>query len=270
MSWLLGVSLVLTSLRVARPVVVLVHEHGELTSKLVTLEVALARCRECSRHWRVLPSDVLPHKRYGLAVISSLCSAHVLGNKSLREVAWQEHTGQTPAHSTLHAWTEGLGAFALGRLFGTLPGARSFSSILATTKARWSELTSTITPPPPIDPQRFRSEARGERLTATASVLTTARAVLCAAAIALAVNSTPLCAWRQLSITFGVPAPFAFRTGIVRTPSEHVGHRDREIAGLPQQIGDPACQPRTRSPPGDSNRSLPTSTPPSISSDAET
>ena len=51
----------------------------------------------------VHPAEVLPHKRYGLAVIATTAAAHVESNKTLRTAAWTTHTGQTPAHSTLHA-----------------------------------------------------------------------------------------------------------------------------------------------------------------------
>jgi len=80
-----------------------------------TFEVALARCRTCRKRFRVLPSDVLPWKRYGLAVIAELCKADAVEDQSLRDAVWKAFIGQTPAHVTLHAWTEWLGAFVLGR-----------------------------------------------------------------------------------------------------------------------------------------------------------
>jgi hypothetical protein len=246
-------------------VVLLVDDgSGELLAERQTLWIALARCRACKRRFRVLPADVLPHKQYGLAVIATMAAAHVESNKSLRTAAWMTHSGQTPAYSTLHAWTEGLGAFALGRAFGSLPDAHPFQAIVAATTARWSALASLQLQQARIDPRRYRSEARRERLMAIANVLATARAVVGTAVLDLAKKQPPLCAWRQLAIGLGVPAPFAFRTGITCTPSEHVVAGDRESPELPQPIGDSACQTRSRSPPSASSRSLPSSIPPSI------
>lgn len=237
---------------------------GELQAERQTLWIALARCRACNRRFRVLPADVLPHKQYGLAMIATMAAAHVEANKSLRTAAWTTRTGQTPAHSTLHAWTEGFGAFALGRAFGSLPDAHPFQAIVATTTARWSALATVQIEPALIDPRRHRSEARRERLMAIANVLATARAVVDAAVLDLTKKQPPLCAWRQLAIGLGVPAPFAFRTGITCTPFEHVVGGDRESPDLPQPTGDSACQTRSRSPPSASSRSLPSSIPPSI------
>jgi hypothetical protein len=260
-----GVSLVLLGSRVARPVVLLVDDGtGELLAERRTLWIALARCRACKGRFRVHPADVLPHKRYGLAVIATTAAAHVESNKSLRTAAWTTHTGQTPAHSTLHAWTEGFGAFALGRAFGSLPDAYPFVAIVAVTTARWSALASIQIQQARIDPRRHRSEARRERLAAVGNLLAVARAVVDAAVLDVRKKQPPLCAWRQLAIGLGVPLPFAFRTGITCTPFEHGVGRDRESPELPQPTGDSACQTRSRSPPSASSRSLPSSIPPSI------
>jgi len=250
-------------------VVLLVDDGGgELVADVRMLSVALARCRACKGRFRLLPADVLPHKHYGLAVIASIAGAHVEANKTLRTAAWTTHTGQTPAHATLHAWTEGLGAFVLGRPFGGLPDAHPYQAIVAATTARWSVLGTKPLRPPLIDPLRYRTEARAERLAAVANVLALARAVIDMATLDvdldLADDRSPLCAWRQLSIGLGVPAPFAFRTGIRCTWFEHMVARDPESPGLPQPTGDFVCQTRSRSPPSASSRSLPSSTPPSI------
>jgi hypothetical protein len=239
--------------------------HGELHLDRKQLSVAMAVCRACRRRFRVLPSDVLPHKRYALAVIARLVHAHTLGDQSLRMAAWTTHLGTTPAHSTLHAWTEGLGAHVLGRPFGSQPGASPFQVVLGQTSARWSSLALARLPQPPIDPQRHRSEDRRERLVAGAGLLQLALTVAKATTPSTsepATTTDALCAWRRLAVEFGVLAPFAFQTGIRRTPFEHRVPRPRQSSGSPQQTGDPTCQKyptRSRSPPGGSSRSLPTS-----------
>jgi hypothetical protein len=240
---------------------------GERAAARRILQVARVRCRTCKGRFRLLPAGVLPHKQYGLAVIASTAAAHVESNKSLRTAAWTTHTGQTPAHSTLHAWTEGFGAFVLGRPFGSLPDAQPFQAIVAMTTARWSALAAVPIEPSPIDPRRHRSDARRERLLAVSNALALARAVVTTAVLVLVDGQPPLCAWRQLAIGLGVPAPLAFRSGVACTRFEHGVNGDRESPGLPQPTGDSACQIRTRSPPSASSRSLPSSIPPSIPAD---
>jgi hypothetical protein len=255
---------------VARPVVLLVDDgSGEYAAVRRTLQVALILCSGCKGRFRALPADVLPHKQYGLAVIAATAVAHVEANKCLREAAWTTHTGQTPQHSTLHAWTEGLGAFVLGRPFGSLPGAHPYQAIVAATTARWSTLATQPIDSSTIDPRRHRSEARRERLAAVADILAVARVII-AIADETAPNRQPLCAWRRLAIDLGVPTPFAFRTGIACTPFELGAGSNHESPGLPQPTGDSACETRTRSPPSASSRSLPSSIPPSIPSNAGT
>ncbi|MBZ0151733.1 MAG: hypothetical protein K8J09_09400 [Planctomycetes bacterium] len=256
-------------MRVARPAVLLTDDgEGELVAVLQILSIALVRCAICRGRFRLLPADVLPHKHYGLAVIASIAASHVEANKSLRTAAWTTHTGQTPAHTTLHAWTEGLGAFALGRSFGGLPDAHPYQATMAAITARWSVLETEPLRPLQIDPIRYRSGARGERLVAVAKVLASARTALAIATLDvdldLAPDRSPLSSLRQLAVHLGVPAPLLFRTGIQCTPSEHLVARDPESPGLPQPTGDSVCQTRSRSPPSASSRSLPSSIPPSI------
>jgi len=229
---------------------------GELVAKRHVLQVALVRCHVCKGRFRLLPADVLPHKHYGLAVIASIATAHVEANQSLRSAAWTTHLGQTPAHATLHAWTEGLGAFVLGRSFGTLPNAQPDQATVAIITTRWSALVTKPQRPPQIDPCRYRSEARGERLLAVANVLTLAVAVIDIATldVDLPLKQSPLCLWRLLAIGLGARAPFAFRTGITCTPSEHVVVSDPESPQLLQQTGDSVCETRSRSPPSASSR----------------
>jgi hypothetical protein len=260
-----GADLRLTRSRVSRPVVVLVRDGaGERVATRKTLEVAMARCRTCRRRFRVLPSDVLPWKRYGLAVIAELCQAHAVEDQSLRDAVWKKFIGQTPVHSTLHAWTEGLGAFVLGRPGSSRPDAVPFSAILAETTKRWPEVAAATATWPLIDPLRYRSQERCERLVAVASVLAIASAFTAATSPSSHDSAPPLCSWRLATITFGLTSPFSFHTGWRCTPTEHRVRRAAEASGSPLTTGGLSCPTRTRSPPGASSRLRPSSTPPSI------
>jgi hypothetical protein len=243
-------------------VVLVRDEHGERVATKKTLEIALAACRTCGKRFRVLPSDVLPWKQYGLAVIAELCQAHTVDDLSLRDAVWKKFTGETPAHSTLHAWTEGLGAFVLGRPGSGRPDTVPFSAILSETTKRWPQIAAATTAP--INPHRYRSEARCERLVAVASVLAIASAFTTATALATSTSSPPLCTWRLATVTFGLMSPFSFQTGFRCTSSEHRASRVAEASGSPPTTGGLSCPTRTRSPPGATSRSRPSSTPPSI------
>ena len=110
----------LSSSCVPRGVVLLERDaYGEWHTIELKAAIALARCPRCGTRTRVLPYDILPYKRYSLAVISALVSTYATWSLSLRRVVWDLLGERTPAHTTLHGWTEGLGAHALG-----LPGAQ--------------------------------------------------------------------------------------------------------------------------------------------------
>lgn len=245
-------------------VVLVGDQYGERVATKKTLAIALAACRTCGKRFRVLPSDVLPWKQYGLAVIAELCQAHTADDRSLRAAVWKKFTGQTPAHSTLHAWTEGLGAFVLGRPGSGRPDAVPFSAIISETTKRWPQIAAAATTTAPINPHRYRSEARRERLVAVASVLAISSAFTTATALATQTSAPPLCIWRLAAITFGLMSPFSFQTGFGCTPIEHRASRAAEASGSPPTTGGLSCPTRTRSPPGATTRSHPFSIPPSI------
>ena len=116
----LGEPLVLSASRVPRGVVLLERDtYGELHTLEHQATIALARCLRCGTRPRILPYDVLPYKQYSLTVITALVSTYNTWCLSLRRVVWDLLGERTPAHTTLHGWTEGLGAHALG-----LPGAQ--------------------------------------------------------------------------------------------------------------------------------------------------
>ncbi len=236
---------------VKRGLVVIEHdEHGQPHAVEMCAVVAIARCMACRRRFRLLPSDVLPHKTYSLGVIEHLAVEHALGSKSLREAAWSLLGDRTPQHTTLHAWTEGLGAHAQGRGRET---AEPFSALLSETKRRWPGIADVK--PPAIDPRRHRSEPRRERLLALAILLRIAQA------IPVIDRQVPLCDWRRIAIGFGLSSPLSFQTVRAHTPIGHVHSANTDAR--PAWIKNPTRPgpSRTRSPPGDSSRSPSSATP---------
>ena len=121
---------------VSRGVILLERdEFGELVSVALKAAIVLARCPRCGTRARVLPYDVLPYKQYSVAVITELASTYATGSASLRSVVWDLLGERTPAHTTLHGWTEGLGAHVLG-LPGGEAGGVPFSRFVVEAQAR--------------------------------------------------------------------------------------------------------------------------------------
>jgi hypothetical protein len=148
----------------------------ELETVTVSAEIALARCRRCRRRFRVLPCDVLPSKCYALAVIGEQVTRYARGDQSLRGVAWGLLGERTPGHTTLHGWTEGLGAHALGRPGGEAGGV-PFSRLWAECESRVSPVRELREVALEVDERRYRSGPRRERLEAMAGVLALAALV---------------------------------------------------------------------------------------------
>jgi hypothetical protein len=92
------------------------------------VKIALAVCGRCGHRARVLPCDALPHKTFGAAAIELVMAEYSEGRRSLRQVAWAQLGERTPAHTSLHGWTEGFGLHALGR--DGLLGAMRWSRLL--------------------------------------------------------------------------------------------------------------------------------------------
>lgn len=116
----------LTGSTVSRGLVLLEPDESDvLVTVRVDATIALARCDRCKTRCRVLPCDALPGKTYGLAVIEQEIQEYSRGGQSLRQVAWRQLGERTPAHTTLHGWTEGLGAHGRpGGEFGGAPMSR--------------------------------------------------------------------------------------------------------------------------------------------------
>lgn len=225
--------------------------YGELQALEVSAEIALACCARCRRRWRVLPSDVLPRKRYALALIEHELSEYAKGARSLRQVSDDLLGEKTPVHTTLHGWSEGLGAHALGR--ATVPTEFSvpISRLLAESEAHRPQLAPVQREEAPVDARRYRSPARRERLSAMATLFSVA-------ALFTGLHSPhALSAWRRLAFTWSGSCALAFPSAISCTPIEHVDRHEpptSRSASLPST--DPCPHP-PKSPPGATSRSPP-------------
>ena len=221
---------------------------GELCAVPVRAQIALARCARCGARPRVLPCDVLAYKRYSLAVMSEELASYAKGGASLREVAWSLLGERTPCHATLHGWSEGLGAHALGRPGGEAGGA-PFSRFLAEAQARMPWLRACFEADYEVDERRYRSEARRERLAPLAMVLALSGA-LSAGPPALALAHA-----RRLTLAWSGSCVLVFPSRLSCTAIEH-GRSVGARASLRGPVGRrPRCPIRTRSPPGASSRS---------------
>ena len=215
-----GGALRLTASTVRRKVSLLERDPwGVPTVVAVLATLVLACCDRCGRRVRVLPLDILPRKRYGLAVIECLVTAYAKGLRSLRQVAWGLAGKRTPAHTSLHGWTEGLGAHALGREAGEVAGGTPHTALVAETQARMPGTRDVA--PPAVDERRYRSEARRERLAAGAGLL--------AVAIVATGAESPvaLASWCALALGWGLTSPLLFRSGLSSTRLEQVGAKNR-------------------------------------------
>jgi hypothetical protein len=204
----------------------------------------------------VLPCDVLPYKHYAVTVIAAAAGAYTTPgwSESLRSAVWALLGERTPAHTTLHAWTEGLGAHALGLPAGEFAapaGGWPFARVLGEAEARVPEVGAVWAGAVWIDPRRYRSDARRERLGAAARVL----------ALAETLSTVPppdaLAAWRGLIVRWSDSFGLRFPTGLWCTGIEHVGPSDRRASRARAPPRPRRCPTPTPSPPGASSRSPP-------------
>jgi len=212
--------------------------------------VAICRCTRCKTRSRVLPCDAVPHKTYGLAVIEHDISEYSRGDRSLRQVAWSQLGDRTPAHTTLHGWTEGLGAHALGRPGGDLGGA-PMSRFVGDAEPRVPEVADVLLADVHPDPRRYRSQPRCDRLSAVI------RTMAVATAVAGMRHPHAFAECRRLALVWSHSSVLVFPSGLLCTPFEH---RDRSKAAQ-SRASSPRnrdrCPTRTRSPPGALSRSPP-------------
>lgn len=241
----------LTRSRVTRGLVLLEpDESDELEMVPLVATVAICRCIRCDTRSRVLPCDALPRKTYGLAVIEHDVSEYSRGDRSLRQVAWSQLGGRTPAHTTLHGWTEGLGAHALGRPGGDLGGA-PMSRFVADAEPRLPAVAEALLADVHSDPRRYRSEPRRDRL---AAVIRTMAVVKTVAGMN---HPHTMAECRRLALAWSQSSVLVFPSRLLCTAIEHRGRLEspRSRASCPSNRD--RCPIRTRSPPGASNRSPP-------------
>jgi hypothetical protein len=241
--------MVLTRSTVDRGLVLLEpDESGELVTVCLSATVAIARCKRCQTRRRVLPCDALPRKTYGLAVISHEVNEYAPGAVGLRKVAWSQLGERTPAYSTLHGWTEGLGAHALGRP-GADAGGAPISRFVAEAQSRLPGAEEVMRKEVHPNPGRYRSEPRRERLAALIRILALA------AIVAGMQHPHALAECRRLAFEWSKTSVLVFPSRLSCTAIEH---RDRSESPrsrfAPRRRRDP-CPTRTRSPPGASSRS---------------
>jgi len=209
------------------------------------IRIVLAKCRVCNCRVRLLPADILPHKRYSLPVIEQAVSLYNRGDLSLRQVAWEHFGGdRTPEHATVHGWTEGLGAYLLGRPVGqaafSIPAAR----ILAELETRFSQVTSLDLMPAWINPERYRSQGRLERLEAC-------KRFEIIGTMIDADTDWNLSELNRLIVGWGNSFALGFTTGIYSTAIEHRHWANVQSWRQNAKKEQLSCPIPGRSPPGD-------------------
>lgn len=210
------------------------------------VKIALGRCPICKCRCRVLPADILPYKLYSLPVIELAVSLYNRGDLSLRQAAWDRLYGErTPEHTTLHGWTEGLGAYWLGRTIGEVAFSVPATRILAEVEIRFPKMKSLHSIPVRINPQRYRSQGRLERLKACKQfeIIGTMLDVK---------NPWKFCEFNRLIVSWGNSFGLGFRTGICCTPIEHIDSTNVRPWLQLSTKESLSCQIHGRSPPGDS------------------
>jgi hypothetical protein len=210
------------------------------------VKIALVKCPICKCRYRLLPADILPFKLYTLPVIELAVSLYNRGDLSLRQVAWVQLYGErTPEHTTLHGWTEGLGAYCLGRTVGEVAFAVPAIRIFAELEIRFPQVKSLHSIPVWINPERYRSQGRLERLQACKrfEIIGTMLDVK---------NAWKFVELSRLIISWGNSFGLGFATAIGCTPIEHLDSTDMRLwLKIPKK--EPlSCPIHGRSPPGDS------------------
>ena len=210
------------------------------------VKIALVKCPICKSRYRVLPADIVPYKLYSLPVIELAISLYNRGDLSLRQVAWDQLYGEhTPEHTTLHGWTEGLGAWWLGRTIGEVAFSVPATRIQAELEIRFSQVKSLHSIPVRINPRRYRSQGRCERLQACKRfeiISTTLDSQ----------NTWKWCELNRLIIIWGNWFGLGFKTGICCTPIEHSVSTDMRLWLKISKKEPLSCPIHGRSPPGDS------------------
>jgi hypothetical protein len=223
-------------------------EFGELQTVKLQTDIALARCLRCGTRPRVLPYDVLPYKQYSLAVITELVITYVTWNWGLRVVVWNLLGERNPSHTTLHGWTEGLGAHVLGLPPAVADGA-PFSRFVFEAEAQVAPVAPLVHAPFGVDERRYCSEARRERLAGVAMLIAMAGMVVGA------VTSNLLAECRRLALRWSNSCVLVFPSRFSCTAIEQLRGANRRRSRHPPSGSQDRCPTRTRSPPGASSKS---------------
>ena len=243
-----GGQVVLTRSTVERGLVLLeLDQSGVHEMVALVATVAICRCKQCKGRFRVLPCDVLPRKLFGLAVIEHEASEYARGEFSLRQVAWGQLGDRTPAHSTLHGWTEGLGAHALGRPGGDAGGA-PLSRFVAEAESHVPESTAAMGLDVHPDPRRYRSEPRRDRLAAVM------RTMAMATRVAGVPHPHAIAECRRLALQWSHSSVLGFPSRLSCTAIEHHDRSETPRSRPSPGRSRDRCPTRTRSPPGASSR----------------
>jgi hypothetical protein len=210
------------------------------------LKIALVRCPICKSRYRLLPADILPFKLYTLPVIELAICLYNRGDLSLRQVVWVQLYGdRTAAHTTLHGWTEGLGAYCLGRTVGEVAFSVPATRIFAELEIRFPQVKSLHSIPVWVNPKRYRSQGRCERLQACKrfEIISTMLDFK---------NACKFVGLNRLIISWGNLFGLGFKTGIYCTAIELIDSTDMRLwLKIPKK--EPfSCPIHGRSPPGDS------------------
>jgi hypothetical protein len=221
---------------------------GELAMVALDATVAICRCPRCKTRCRVLPCDVLPRKTFGLAAIEHEVECYSRGDRSLRQVAWGQLGDRIPAHTTLFGWSEGLGAHALGRPGGEAGGA-PMSRLVAEAESRVPEVSAVMRMDVHVNPARYRSEPRRDRLAAvtrTMAMVTTATDVP---------HPNAMAECRRLALSWSRSSVLVFPSRISCTAIEHLDRSSSPRSRPSSPRSRDRCPTRTRSPPDASSTS---------------
>jgi hypothetical protein len=221
-------------------------EEGIDTVVKLTVIIVLVKCPICKSRFRLLPADILPYKHYSLPVIELSVSLYNRGDLSLHQVVWDQLYGDyNPGHTTLHAWTEGLGAWWLGQAIGEVAFCVPATRIQAELEIRYPQMSSWHSKPVWINPQRYRSPGRRERLEACKRF-----EIICT--MIASENRWNFVELNCLIVSWGNWFGLGFKTGICCTASEHIDPRNMLAWGQIFPKEPLPCPIHGRSPPFDS------------------
>ena len=221
-------------------------DEGIDTVVKLTLVIVLVKCPLCRSRFRLLPADILPYKHYSLPVIELTVSLYNRGDLSLHQVVWDRLYGDhNPQHTTLHAWTEGLGAWWLGRTMGEVVFCVPATRIQAELEIRYPQMGSLHCQSIWVNPRRYRSQGRRERLEAC-------KRFEIVGTLVATENRWNFVELNRLIISWGNWFGLGFKTGIGCTAIERIDPGNVRLWGQIILKEPLSCPIHGRSPPFDS------------------